>query len=54
MEAGEGDGGDEAMLRFTDSEEEKEREKAAIQEEREKCIFCFCRHTNSHLRRTVV
>ena len=39
MEVGEGDGGDEATLPFTDSEEEeKEREKAKI-EEHLKCVF---------------
>ena len=37
----EGDGGDEAMLPFTDSEEEeKEREKAKI-EDHLKVSFCF-------------
>ena len=39
MEVGEGDGGDEATLPFTDSEEEeKEREKAKI-EEHLKCVL---------------
>ena len=47
MEVDEGDGGDDAMLQYTDSEEEgKEREKAemAAEIEREKCVFCFCPH----------
>ena len=42
-----GDGGDEAMLSFTDSEEEeKEREKVEMEAEiaREKCVFAFCHH----------
>ena len=39
MEVDEGDGGDNAVLQFTDSEEEeKEREKAKI-EEHLKCVF---------------
>ena len=47
MEAGEGYGGDEAMLPFTDSEEEeKERKKVGMEAEiaREKCVFAFCHH----------
>ena len=55
MEVGEGDGGDETTLPFSDSEEEeKEREKAKI-EEHLKCVF-FRRGTlihNLHMNATL-
>ena len=45
----EGDGGDEAMLPFTDSEEEeKEREKAKI-EEHLKCVFLLSSWLTNHI-----